>query len=289
MAGAAPRPGASQATVTPPDCVQMASDGKKLQDVYVPIQLFGHKAIAMLDSGAEKTIIGARLLPDGVKVRPTTHTLLAANGTSIQVKGEYNVYFKVAGRKFNICAVVTRSVHEFILGIDFLSKNVSAWDFGTGHVRVRNLWVHLQRRSPKPEHRYVFNSDKSVVVAPCTQVDARVDIARLTWRSTDCNSWVTQPLEIADGVVTTRTLFGVEDAHTVVRVLNLTDKPYKLKPNQFLGTASPVKGPGCKFTSRGGNCSSTMIDNLRVDFTTEQRELAVRFVRDNEGGSSRFG
>ena len=140
MAGAVPRPVASQAAASP-DRVQMASDGKKLQDVYVPIQLFGHGAVALMDSGAETTIIGARLLPDGVKIRPTTRTLLAANGMLVPFEGEYNVHFWVAGRKFNICAVVTKSVHEFILGIDFLSKNVSAWDFGTGHVRVRNLWV----------------------------------------------------------------------------------------------------------------------------------------------------
>jgi len=78
--------------------------------------------------------------------------------------------FKVAGRKFNICAVVARSVHEFILGIDFLSKNACEWDFGTGYVRVNDAWVRLHQRSPKPERRYVFSSSRCVV-APCTQVD----------------------------------------------------------------------------------------------------------------------
>jgi len=38
-------------------------------------------------------------------------------------------------------------------------------------------------------------------------------------------------------VVAARTLFGAEDFRTIVRVLHLTDRPYKLKPDQFLVTA----------------------------------------------------
>jgi len=69
----------------------MASDEKDIRDVYVPIQLFGQKAL--LDTGCDTSIIGACLLPDGADVRPTTHTLLAANGMSIPLEGEYKVHF----------------------------------------------------------------------------------------------------------------------------------------------------------------------------------------------------
>jgi len=162
------------------------------------IQLFGRGAVALLDTSCDTSIIGARLLPDGADVRPTMHTLLAANGTSVPLEGEYNVHFWVAGREFNICAVVTKSVHEFILGIDFLSENACRWDFGTGYIRMGDLWVHLHQHSTEPEHRYVFSSDECVV-APCTQVEVLVDVSRTTWQSTNCDSWVTDSLEIADG------------------------------------------------------------------------------------------
>jgi len=52
---------------------------------------------------------------------------------------------------------------------------------------------------------------------------------------------VTDSLEIADGVVVARTLFGAKDFRTVMRVLNLTDRPYELKPDQLLGTALQVE------------------------------------------------
>jgi len=74
----------------------MASNEKDMRDVYVPIQLFDQKAVALLDTGCDTSIIGARLLPDDADVRPTTHTLLAANGTSIPLEGKYKAHFWVA-------------------------------------------------------------------------------------------------------------------------------------------------------------------------------------------------
>ena len=33
------------------------------------------------------------------------------------------MHFSVAGKGFTMCAVVMKSMHEFILGIDFLTEN----------------------------------------------------------------------------------------------------------------------------------------------------------------------
>ena len=100
-----------------------------------------------MDTGCDTFIIGTCLLPDDADVKRTMHILLAANGTSIPLEGEYNVHFCVAGKEFSICAVVTKSVHEFILGIDFLSENACRWDFGTRYVRIGcTLWVQLHER-----------------------------------------------------------------------------------------------------------------------------------------------
>jgi len=47
------------------------------------------------------------MLPVNADVQPTTHTLLAANGTPIPFEGEYKVNFLVAGKEFT-----AKSVHE---------------------------------------------------------------------------------------------------------------------------------------------------------------------------------
>jgi len=73
---------------------------KKLRDVYVPVQLFNRKTSALLDTGCNSTIIGARLLPPGVHVEPTLHTLQAANGSLIPVEGIAKVTFRIGTQEF---------------------------------------------------------------------------------------------------------------------------------------------------------------------------------------------
>jgi len=140
---------------------------------------------------------------------------MATNGMFITLEGEYKVHFKVADKEFTVCAVVTKSVYEFILGTDFLTDNACRCDFGTGYVKVGDLWVRLHQRSGEKEHRYVLNSDRCVV-APCTEVEVPVDVTRPTWHIKEGDFWVTDPIEIADGVVAARTLFGAEDHCTVI-------------------------------------------------------------------------
>ena len=134
--GAVPRP--APVAMAEPEKVQMALGDKEMQHVYLPIQLFGRRAIAMLDTGCDTSITGERMLPVNANVQPTMHAL-AANGTPIPLEGEYKVHFTFGGKEFSVYAVVTKSVHEFILGIDFLNEKACRWDFGTGRANDRLL------------------------------------------------------------------------------------------------------------------------------------------------------
>jgi len=51
------------------------------------------------------------------------HTLRATNGTVIPLEGESKVTFYIGDKEFSVYAVVTKAVHKFILGIDFLTEN----------------------------------------------------------------------------------------------------------------------------------------------------------------------
>ena len=74
----------------------------------------------LLDTGCNTSIIGARLLPPGTHIEPTLQTLNAANGTPIPAQRVVKVYFKIGEQKHSVQAVVTKAVHEMILGMDFL-------------------------------------------------------------------------------------------------------------------------------------------------------------------------
>jgi len=116
--------------------VQQAVNLKELRDVYVQIQLYNHKVSALLDTGCDTSIIGSRLLPPGTHIEPTLHTLTAANGTPIPVQGVVKVNFKIGEQKHSVHAVVTKAVHEMVLGIDFLIDADVDWRFSHGKIKL---------------------------------------------------------------------------------------------------------------------------------------------------------
>jgi len=129
--------------------IQQAVNLKELRDVYVPIQLYNRKMSPLLDTGYDTSIIGARLLPPGTRIEPTLQTLTATNGTPIPVEGVVKVQFKIGGQKQVVQAVVTKAVHEMILGIDFLIDADVDWRFSQGKIKLGDEWIQLHKRQKK--------------------------------------------------------------------------------------------------------------------------------------------
>jgi len=53
--------------------------------------------------------------------------------------------------------------------------------------------------------------------------------------------WVTEPTEIAEGVIAARMLSDEDALNTTVRVVNLSDQPYVFHEDQPLCQALPVE------------------------------------------------
>lgn len=85
--------------------MQQVSDLKELGDVYVPTQLYNRKSSALLDTGCDTSIIGARLLLPGVYIEPTLYTLRAANGSVIPAEGVAKVTFHTGKRQLAHAAI----------------------------------------------------------------------------------------------------------------------------------------------------------------------------------------
>ena len=85
------------------------------------------------------------MLP-GTYIEPTLQTLTAANGTPIPVEGIVKVQFKIGGQKQVVQAMVTKAVHEVILGIDFLIDADVDWRFSQGRIRLGDEWIQLHKR-----------------------------------------------------------------------------------------------------------------------------------------------
>ena len=97
--------------------IQTLSNAKGKVDVYLPVNMFGRKAIVLLDTGCDTSVIGRNLLPTDVEITPTERTLFAANRTEITLLGEalHRVYRRRTG---TLCYCRRQAIEELILGID---------------------------------------------------------------------------------------------------------------------------------------------------------------------------
>jgi len=114
---------------------------------------------ALLDTGCDTSVIRSRLLPEGTQVEPTLHTLKAANGTPIPVEGVVKVTFKIRTQEHSVHAVVTKVVHEMILGIDFLIDADVDWKFSQGRIKIGDEWIKLHKRKNSDDVRKVYVRD----------------------------------------------------------------------------------------------------------------------------------
>ena len=201
---AAPAQDARTATSKPPSGegsgkVQQAMNFKELREVYVPVKLFDRKMTALLDTGCDSTLIGLWLLPPGTRVEPTSHELFAANGSAIPVEGTTKLTFQVGNQDFTIQAVVTKAVHELILGVDFLIDADVEWRFRYGRIKLGNEWISLRHREVTDDVCKVYACSE-YIVSVGAQVEVPVEISRPTL-GVESEFWATDPLEIDDGVV----------------------------------------------------------------------------------------
>ena len=77
----------------------------------------GVPTLCLLDSGCEKTVLPARLVPHD-QLTPSVQRLQAANETVIPVLGEVRLKVQVGSQWLNLTGVVSDRVTEPLIGID---------------------------------------------------------------------------------------------------------------------------------------------------------------------------
>ena len=105
----------------------------------------------LIDTGSQLTILNESVFQN-MRVKPLLNpskvVLNSANGSSLQVKGEAEITFKIRGmkltHKFVIVSDLSRSV---ILGRDFLVKTKAKIMFDIGKICINGVYVPLERDS----------------------------------------------------------------------------------------------------------------------------------------------
>ena len=106
----------------------------------------------LIDSGSEATIINESLVPSD-EIRDSSRTLIAANGSSIEVSGVVDLPLFVDRHQFQSSFIVSPQIRNVILGLDWLEAHDCLIDCKNttliaGNRQFRLGHVHIARKGP---------------------------------------------------------------------------------------------------------------------------------------------
>jgi len=105
------------------------------RSTYLRAMIATHMTDCLLDTGSETTIIPASFVNPQYLIR-TTHTLTAANGTSIPLLGEVTMQMKIGKYITSVHGLVSEHVPEVMIRIDWMSDNQVVWELGASLIRI---------------------------------------------------------------------------------------------------------------------------------------------------------
>ena len=107
------------------------------------------------------------------------------------MEGVVQVTFKIGAQEHSVHAVVTKAIHEMILGIDFLIDADVDWKFSQGRIKIRDEWIKLHTRKNSD------NVQKDLTCGLLTRGRSRREFATVN-RSDQSDSAVYRPDQGSD-------------------------------------------------------------------------------------------
>lgn len=104
---------------------------------HVPVQIEGVPCTALVDTGSTVTLVRPDVLPEGIRLEPTTVQLRTVTGELTPMKGRGNLAIEVAGRTVHHPVWVAAVQDPCILGLDFLRYTGGQLDLRTGTLHLQ--------------------------------------------------------------------------------------------------------------------------------------------------------
>ena len=229
-------PGTSSGTMN-----GLSTPSKIRREAYLEVKLGTRRILALLDSGCEQSVIGRNLIKK-VPLEPTSEKLSTADGTNIPLLGETTIEFSVSDCTTSCRVVVTDAITELILGIEWLQRNQCVWDFGSNSFAIKGTQGRLRcRRVKRTLRKIVLGDDVEIPGMHTTNVTVLVTRTSLNH---ECQNWgLVRKIKDADLVVA-NAVYDNNDLNSVCQILNISDKPKKLRKGSELGWAEPIEVMG---------------------------------------------
>jgi hypothetical protein len=271
------RPAAGSSTAFQCSGAKKATRDLQSGATYLRVLIAGQERDCLLDTGSETSLLPASMVDPGFITR-TSHTLRAANGTTIPVLGEATVPLHVGHSSTTVTALVSDHIAEVMLGVDWLEENRIVWDFNSAAIWMNGECLKLQ--SAKKEQRWCRRTilQKEVTIPPRSQMDLPAKVI-FNGRpdAEEAVDWATEPVYVAEGVYLARTLLpGKQFTDVPVRAVNMKTSPVTLPAGTHLSILHPSFVVTEVSKPEGG--ASHQGPTSRVTDTSPGKEQSVAFI-----------
>ena len=201
---------------------------------FVEVRIGKKRCSALLDTGSEVTLIPKRMT-DTSQLQRSRRKLRAANGTEINLLGEWHTEIKMGTLSLPVTFLVSDQINEVLIGIDWMRthKCLLSFDDLTLSLSGRRFPL-IQKATVNACHRIVLDSDVEVPAKSEMMVSGRVVYANL--RNKTANTWVAESKDCAPGVKSARCVVEIGSGGVVpVRVLNINSSPTQLREGTEVG------------------------------------------------------
>ena len=214
--------------------------GNDTRSLFLRVKIKRRFHECLIDTGSDVNLMPLDHVKNEALVA-STRTLMAANGSTINICGELNVPVKPSrGLSIMTNFIVSDQVMDPILGIRWLTENRCSLDFGKRTLRMGKITIRLTRHANNNAacRRVIAREDTIVPAKSQADVSVKTVLGSLRYSSSD--NWLTESHEIEGGVQVARTLLSDSFDRALVRVMNVKDHPVTIAKGTNIGELAPV-------------------------------------------------
>ena len=194
---------------------------------------------ALLDTGGEVSIAPKSVVHDE-SIFPSTQSLRAANGSSINVVGKAVLPILIGDKLFPLHCLVAENVSEIILGLDWLNANSGVRNFQNKTLSLNGETFSI-KEIEEPNERIMKLSTETVVPGRSEMNLNTETVYSDLWKHD--GSWVTKPCLIDNTVLVARTLVADRTDNVVLRVVNVGSESVILQKGLKIGQLEEYEDP----------------------------------------------
>ena len=201
--------------------------------LFIEVKFGKRRCPALLDTGSEVTLL-PKHFADLSQLNRSSRTLRAANGTLINIVGEWKTVVTIGPVSATMNFIVSDQIDELLVGIDWMRDNSCVLSFADLTLELQGYHFPLLSKTKSGScNRVILEEDVILPAISEAMVSCKVVYADLHKKLPAVG--ITGNKECAPGVKTTRCLFELgSGTHLPLRVLNVSNRSVSLQEGMTL-------------------------------------------------------